>query len=418
MQIILICLYLIVVLSPFSCFSYSATPKVTVGVDILFTEDYADILRGKKVGLITNHTAVNRQLIPTHEVLKKNAQKYGYKFIVLFAPEHGITGAGYESEQMKDAKDTDGIPIYNLHGKTQRPTKEMLKQVDLLIYDIQDIGSRSYTYITTLFYAMEEAAKYDIPVAVLDRPNPLNGIVIDGPMLEDKWRSIVGYINVPYCHGMTIGELAQFFNEEYKVGCKLQVIPMKGWEREMSFQDTGLTWIPTSPHIPESTTPFFYPTTGLLGELQMVSIGVGYTLPFKIVGAPWIDADTFAAKLNAQHFPGVIFMPFHFRPFYGRFVREDCHGVQIVITDKLTYQPVSTQYLIIGILKSLYPAKFNEALAATKSRKEMFCKVNGTEEVYRLMAETNYVVWKLRTLHQKEREAFIKLRRKYLIYVE
>jgi uncharacterized protein YbbC (DUF1343 family) len=391
-----------------------AVPKVIVGSDRLFTEEYASLLKGKRVGLITNHTAINRQLIPTHQLLKQHAAPQGYQVTALFAPEHGIDGAAYAFERIEDLHDLDGIPIYSLHGSTQRPTKEMLQKIDLLLYDIQDIGSRSYTYITTLFYAMEEAAKFDIPVIVLDRPNPINGIVVDGPMVEPKWRSLVGYINVPYCHGMTIGELAKFFNSEYAIHCKLTVIPMKGWKRRMSFSDTGLTWIPTSPHIPEPTTPFFYPITGLLGELQLVNIGVGYTLPFKLIGAPWIDAEPFARELNRHKLPGVTFLPFHFRPFFGRFKMEDCQGVQIIITDPLRYKPVSTQYLIIGILKNLYPEEFKKALVAAKKRKEMFCKVNGTEEIYRIIAEQEHIIWPLRAVHQKEKEAFLLQRKKYL----
>lgn len=351
----------------------------------------------------------------TSDLLKNYCKGKKCSVTAFFAPEHGISGSAHADELVHDGTAKDGIPIFSLHGKTKRPTKEMLSQVDVLIFDIQDIGSRSYTYITTLFYAMEEAAKYQKPVIVLDRPNPLNGITVDGPMMEEKWRSFVGYINVPYCHGMTIGELAMMFNEEYKVGCKLHVIPMEGWKREMSFQDTGLPWIPTSPNIPEASTAWYYPTTGIIGELQIVNIGVGYTLPFKVVGAPWIDADQFAALLNSQAFPGVKFVPFHYQPFYGKFAKVECHGVLIVITDKMKFKPVSTQYLIAGILKNLYPQKFKESLQKTLQRKDMFCKVNGTEEVYKLLAEERYVVWKLRAFQEKERNEYLERRKKYLI---
>ena len=263
---------------------------------------------------------------------------------------------------------------------------------------------------------MEAAAKSGAHVVVLDRPNPINGTTVDGPMLEPKWRSSVGYINVPYCHGMTIGELAHFFNGEYKIGCKLTVVPMEGWQREMSFADTGLTWVPSSPQMPEATTPLYYPTTGILGELQLVNIGIGYTLPFKVVGAPWINADTLAQSLNKQNFPGVYFKPFHYRPFFGRFAHVDCQGVLVCVTDPKTYKPVTTQYLIIGIIKSLYPKQFKEALDASAGRKEMFCKVNGTEEVYRLVKEVKHIVFPLKALHEKERLAFLELRKQYLIY--
>ncbi|TXI39267.1 MAG: DUF1343 domain-containing protein [Nitrosomonas sp.] len=399
----------------FLLFSVLAEAAVEVGVDTLLSGEYDALLKGKKIGLITNHTALNSQRRHTVDVLKANAKQKGYKLVALFAPEHGISGAAYAADKIEDEKDKDGLPIYSLHGATRRPTKEMLQGIDLLLYDIQDIGSRSYTYVATLCYAMEEAAKYHIPVVVLDRPNPINGLLVDGPLLEEKWRSIVGYLNVPYCHGMTVGELAKFFNREYNINATLYVIPMRGWKRSMTFEDTGLTWIPTSPNIPEASTPWFYPTTGILGELQIVSIGIGYTLPFKLVGAPWIDAEAFAAKLNSQKFPGVTFIPFHFRPFSGKFSQESCHGVLLTITDPKTFKPVQTQYLLIGLLKSMYPKPFAEAIEKSKSRREMFAKVNGTDEVYSILAGNEYVVWKLKVLHESERNAFLKKRKKYLI---
>ena len=392
-----------------------AAPKVKTGIDRLMENDYAKLLKGKRVGLITNQTAMSNDFESTANVLKANAASKNFKLIALFAPEHGINGTISAAQSVGDAKDADLLPIYSLHGKTQRPTDQMLKDITLLIFDIQDIGSRSYTYINTMFYAMEEAAKRGIDFMVLDRPNPINGITVDGPPLENKWRSFLGYINIPYCHGMTAGELALFFNKEYQVGCKLDVVPMQGWKRQMSFQDTGLQWIPTSPYIPESNTPFFYPTTGILGELKLVNIGIGYTLPFKVIGAPWIQATQFAAQLNNQKFAGVHFEPFYYRPIYGRFCKQDCQGVLIQITDPLVFKPVSTQYLILGMLKSLYPEKFQEAIVDFKKNKDTICKLNGTEEAYRLMVEEKNIVWKLCTLAKKDREEFQKKRQKYLI---
>lgn len=389
--------------------------QVQLGIDCLFSKEHETLLRGKKIGLVTNHTAINSSKQSSIDVFKNQSQKYGYTLKTLFAPEHGLRGAQHAEVKVQNGLDKDGLPVYSLHGDTRRPTEEMLRNLSLIIYDIQDIGSRSYTYISTLFYVMEEAAKLKIPVVVLDRPNPINGLTIDGPMLEDKWKSFVGYVNVPYCHGMTIGELARYFNGESKLGCQLTVIPMKGWKRSMSYAETGLPWIPTSPNIPEAESVFYYPTTGLLGELQMVNIGVGYTMPFKLVGAPWIKAEQFAKHLNDQNFPGVYFHPFYYRPFFGRFSQEDCEGVLIMVTDFKKYLPVSTQYLILGILKNLYPADFQKALLASAKREEMFNKVNGTAEVYRIIKEEKYVTWKLRSLHKKERTSFLKKRQAYLI---
>jgi uncharacterized protein YbbC (DUF1343 family) len=390
------------------------TANVKVGIDVLMEPENIKQLKGKNLGVVTNHTAVNKNLTHTLETLEHHAAKNGYTIKAAFAPEHGINGSAYASESVNHQY--HNIPIYSLHGSTRRPTDAMLKNINLLIFDIQDIGSRSYTYITTLFYIMEEAAKRNIPVMVLDRPNPINGYTIDGPMLEDELRSMVGYINVPYCHGMTVGELAKFYNSEYKINCKLTVIPMKGWTRDMTFQDTGLPWIPTSPQIPEAVTPLFYPITGILGEISLVNIGVGYTLPFKLVGAPWINADLLAKKLNAQNFPGIHFKPFHYKPFYGKFAHENCQGVLIVITDIKTYKPVSTQYLILGTLKNLYPEKFNEAIRNSKAKQEMFHKVNGTKEIYRIMTNDPYIIWTLRGFQEKERGDFKVARKKYLLY--
>lgn len=393
---------------------YPIEAKVLLGVENLFSPSHQAILKGKQVGLITNHTAIDSKGTSIIDLFKEHAQAGGYTLVALFAPEHGLNGMQHADENVKDARDEDGIPIYSLHGTTRRPTAAMLKDITLLVFDIQDIGSRSYTYISTMFYAMEEAAKAHIPFVVLDRPNPLGGDLVDGPMLEEKWRSFVGYIDVPYCHGLTVGELAQFFNAEYKVGCDLTVIPMQGWQRKMTFKETGLIWIPTSPQMPEAETPFYYPTTGLLGELQIVNIGVGYTLPFKVLGAPWINGEQFSEKLNAQQFPGVRFQPFHYKPFFGRFVGESCQGVYVVVTDPQVYLPVTTQFLLLGVLKSLYPTQFQKGLEASKQREEMFNKVSGTAEVYRILKDDQYIVWKLRGLHQQERENYLRKRKAYL----
>jgi uncharacterized protein YbbC (DUF1343 family) len=382
---------------------------VLPGVDVFFSEGRDQSLEGKKIALLTNHTGVDTQMRPTAELFQEKGN-----VVAFFSPEHGLKGQHYAWESVKHG-DEKGIPVYSLHGETRRPKSEWLQGIDVLVYDIQCTGVRAYTYPTTLFYMMEEAAKEGIEVIVLDRPNPIGGLVVDGPMLEEKWRSYIGYINVPYCHGMTIGELAKFFNEEYKVGCKLTVIPMKGWERSMSYRDTGLAWIPPSPNIPEPDTPLFCPLTGLLGELSLLNIGIGFTLPFKVVGAPWIKGHEFAQKLNAQKLPGVYFQPFHFRPFWGLHKGSNCEGVLIQITNPKIYKPLAVQYLILGMLKSLYPTEFGKQLAQTKN-KDLFCKANGTDQIYETLLKEKYPAWKLIEIHKAEREAFLEIRKKYLIY--
>ncbi len=386
--------------------------SVQVGVDVLFSDEkYSALLQGKRIGLITNHTAINKNLQLSSDLFRQRT-----KLVALFAPEHGLHGDLY-AEKLFENSQIKGIPLYSLHGKTRRPTSEMLKGIDLLVFDIQDLGSRSYTYISTLFYCMEEAAKHKIPVLICDRPNPMGGHVVDGPLVEEKWRSFLGYANVPYCHGMTIGELARLFNSEYHVGAELIVVPMRGWKRKMTFQETGLAWVPTSPQIPEGDTSFFYPATGIIGHLSLASIGIGYTLPFKIVGAPWIQAEVFAEKLNEQKLPGVAFSPFYFRPFFGKFKGENCKGVKIIVTNPAVFKPFTTQYALLGILKSMYPAKFKEALdemLKSSSKKEIFNKLNGTEEILHIVMNEKTFSWKLRSRFQKEMETFLPIRKKYL----
>lgn len=396
----------------FFCCSLSCEP-VMPGIDVFIKEGHISRLKNKKIGLITNQTAVNSELCSTLDLLKQHAKEY--QVVAIFAPEHGFYGRDRAAQEVDQDLDIDGIPIYSLHGKTRRPTEEMLKGIDLLIYDIQDVGARTYTYITTLFYVMEAAAKKKIPVIVMDRPNPINGVTIDGPMLEEQVRSMVGYINIPYCYGMTVGELAQLFNKEYKVGCNLEVIPMKGWMRSMTYRDTGLPWIPTSPYIPESDTPLYYPMTGILGEISVVNIGVGYTLPFKLIGAPWINAMEFAKTLNSHRYPGVYFTPFYFRPFYGKYKNDNCEGVLITVSNHLRFKPLTTQFLIIETLKKLYPIPFKAAVELSFGKQEMFSKVVGSKKVWEHLLNKRSFVLEMRNLHEEERKKFYETRKKYLI---
>lgn len=379
-----------------------------------FEDGYAStLLKGKRIGLITNQTAVDKRGITTLEHLKDRKE---FQLRAIFAPEHGFYGAAYACEYIEDAA-YGHIPIYSLHAEHRRPKPEHLKDLDVLIFDIQDIGSRSYSYIGTLCYCMEEAAKAHLPFIVLDRPNPQGGVVVDGPLVDEAWRSFLSYLNVPYCHGMTMGELAQLFNQEYKVGCDLTVIPMKGWKRGMTFAQTGICWVPTSPQIPEPDTAFFYPTTGIIGQYASVSIGIGYTLPFKVVGAPWIDAEKLAASCEGQKLPGVHFQPFYFRPFFGRYKNELCKGVLIVVTDPSTYLPVTTGYTLTGVLKNLYPQQFDQDLKkilSVKNGKEGCHKINGREQILHILCHDQYVIWKLREICQKDTEQFLPLRKKYL----
>jgi uncharacterized protein YbbC (DUF1343 family) len=392
------------------------SPKVRVGADRLFEAEFAPLFQGKKIGLVTNHTGLDSRLRSTVELFEEH--KSDCTLVTLFSPEHGLGGSAYAGEEVAHG-DRKEVVLYSLHGKQKRPTEAMLEGLDLVVFDIQEIGCRSYTYATTLYYLMEEAAKKNLPVVVLDRPNPINGLIVDGPMLHDEQRSFLGYVNVPYCHGMTIGELARFFNEEYHIRCALTIVPMEGWHRGMGFADTGLHWIATSPHIPEPDTPLFYATTGILGELGLVNIGVGYTQPFKLVGAPWIDAEVLTRRLNDQKVKGVRFLPTHYRPFYGLYEGQECHGIKIVVTDLHAYRPLTVQYLVLGMLKTLYPQRVDPFLNALPApKKTAFCQVNGNTEMLDLITRERYVAWKLIQFDQGERQKFLERRKKYLLYPE
>lgn len=403
-----------VLLLLFATLSLAAQPKIEIGADRIFEDVHLALLTGKRVGILTNQTGLDSQLRSTVDRLIEH--EGAYKIVALFSPEHGLKGEAHAGERTTDLK-VGKIPCFSLHGSHKRPTDEMLKGIDVIVCDMQDVGARCYTYMTTLYYMMEEAAKKKIEVIVLDRPNPMGGVIVDGPMLKDEERSFLGYINVPYCHGMTIGELSQFFNREYHVGCKLKVIPMKGWKREMRYFETGLLWTPTSPQIPEDDTPIYYPATGLLGELELVNIGVGYTLPFKVIGAPWINAEQMAEALSKQKLPGVKFLPFHYKPFFGPYKLQECHGVRLVVTDVTLFRPVTAGYLMMGVLKTLYPKEVNKRLKNTSdSKKVTFSHVNGTSATLDLFINEQYPGWKMASIDLDERKAFLEKRKQYLLY--
>jgi len=386
----------------------SASGKVKPGIDVLAENPI--IIKGKKIGIITNHTAFNSGMLSTADIISGIP---GTTVVALYAPEHGFRGGktGFIDDH-KNGK--TGIRVFSLHGKTRSPTDEMLNGIDILIFDIQDIGARSYTYISTMKNCMEAAARHEMPFVVLDRPNPLGGLLVDGPVLDMKFASFIGPGPVAYIHGMTAGELALFFNSELGINCNLKIVPMEGWRRDMRWKDTGLVWSPTSPHIPEPDTPLFYAATGILGELPLVNIGVGYTLPFKIVGAPWINAEDITARLNGKNLPGVYFQPFYFTPFYRHYKDKFCEGFRIIITDANSFRPVETGYHIIETLLKLYPEEFNLG-KISKYCEGMFNQANGTDRILR-MFKKNASAQEIIESYEKELEIFMKKRKKYLIY--
>ncbi|MDP4116790.1 MAG: DUF1343 domain-containing protein [Bacteroidota bacterium] len=393
---------------------FFAQPKVKTGIEVLRDRGF-DIIKGKRVGLVTNPTGVDSKLVSTVDILF-NAK--GVKLTALFGPEHGVRGDISAGDDVDNSKDREtGVPVFSLYGKTYKPTPEMLKNVDVLIYDIQDIGCRSYTYISTLGKVMEACAENNIPLIVLDRPNPLNGNRIEGNIVEDGFISFVSAFKIPYVYGLTCGELAKLVNEEGLLNnhkkCSLTVVPMKGWKREMKFEQTGLPWVPTSPHLPHSNLAENYVTTGILGELGIISEGVGYTLPFELFGAEWIDGATLAKKLNDLGLQGVIFRPLTFKPYYGDHSKENLHGVQIHIIDSKKLNLMSLQYLFLQVHHEMYPDK--NIFEMSKSRWDMFDKVNGTSKI-REMFSKNYKYSDIQDYLEKDIKSFKKLSQKYYLY--
>ena len=388
---------------------------VTTGLEELMKSDY-EILKGKRVGLVTNPTGVDRYLRSTVDILFKAP---GVTLTALFGPEHGVRGEFTAGEYVTSEKDpTTGLPVYSLYGKTRKPAPEMLRDLDVIVYDVQDIGSRSYTFISTLGLVMEAAAENGIPVVVLDRPNPLGGIRMEGAVTRPGFISFVSQFEIPYVHGFTVGELALFLNGEGMLAngikCDLNVVKMTGWSRSMYFEETRLPWVPSSPHIPNMDSPLFYPATGILGELYAVSIGVGYTLPFQLFAAEWINADSLASAMNSLKLPGVIFRPIHYKPYYSTLQGKMVHGVQIHLTDP-TVAPLSLlQFYLMQEAHRLWPDR-NVFGMCDPSRIAMFDKVCGTDSV-RIEFTKSFKVSDITGLWTNDIPSFRKKASKYFLY--
>lgn len=326
--------------------------KVLTGIDVLERDGFKQ-LAGMRLGLVTNHTGRNREGRSTIDVLH---QAKNVRLVALFSPEHGIRGL--LDEKFSDSKDEQtGLPIFSLYGETRRPKAEHLKDLDALVFDIQDIGTRFYTYMSTLGHVMEEAAKARLPVFVLDRPNPIAGLAIEGPVADADKLSFTAYHTIPVRHGMTIGELARLFNQQREIGCDVRVIRMEGWRRAHWFDATNLTWVNPSPNMRSLTEATLYPGVGLL-ETTNVSVGRGTDTPFEVVGAPWIKGDQLAESLNSRRLPGVRFIPIRFKPTASVYKGEECGGVNIIITNRETFTPVLTGIEMATALRKLYPEQW------------------------------------------------------------
>jgi uncharacterized protein YbbC (DUF1343 family) len=365
-------------------------------------------LQGKRIGLVTHPAGVDSKLIATVDVLHAAGS---LKLVALFGPEHGVYGDEYAGDKVADRSDQrTGLPVFSLYGETRRPTPQMLEELDVLVIDLQDIGSRSYTFISTMKVCLDACAEAGKELMILDRPNPLGGLRVEGPMLTPGFESFVGIMNVPYVHGMTMGELAQFaratFAPQYD---KLTVIRMGGWKREMTWRDTGLMWLPTSPHIPHESSCAAYAATGILGELKQISNGVGYTLPFEVVGSPAFDADDLATRLNAHKVAGVWFRPARYRPWFAQFAGETCRGVQVHIDTKTADSVVEINFRMMQVMGA------REILEKSPERHKMFDKVCGSDEPRKHLMEGKdlnelFAKWK------SQCDAFLTQRKAYLLY--
>lgn len=402
----------------FLCLSLSAQAqkiRIKTGIEVLKAQNFR-CLEGKRVGLITNPTGVDNKLRSTIDILHEAPN---VNLVALYGPEHGVRGDVHAGDHVADQRDpATGLPVYSLYGKTRKATPEMLKDIDVLVYDIQDIGCRSFTYISTLGLAMEAAAENGKELIVLDRPNPLGGLKVEGNLTEDDCISFVSQFKIPYVYGLTCGELALLLNGERMltggVQCKLTVIKMKGWKRRMDYTATGLQWIPSSPHIPHPHSAFFYPVSGILGELGYMSIGVGYTIPFQMFAASWAEADKLADALNDLHVPGIIFRPIYLKPFYSVGKGEQLQGVQVHITDYARAPLSPLQFLVMQEVARLWPerAVFDHA---DKGRFAMFDKVCGSHQIRERFTKTNR--WEdIRPYWEKDVENFRQVSKKYYLY--
>ena len=388
---------------------------VKTGIEVLKAQRF-ELLEGKRVGLITNPTGVDDGLRSTVDILNEAPN---VELVALFGPEHGVRGDAHAADHVgNQTHPVTGLPVYSLYGKTRKPTPEMLRGIDVLVYDIQDIGCRSFTYISTMGEAMAAAAENGIEFVVLDRPNPLGGRKVEGPLVQDGFFSFVSQYRIPYVYGLTCGELAMLLNGEGMIGkpCNLHVVAMEGWKRDMVYEDTGLQWIPSSPHIPQAETAFFYPASGIVGDFGYLSIGVGYTIPFQMFAAEWIDAEQFADSLNALKLPGVIFRPIHVKPFYSVGQGKQLHGVQVHLTKYPDAPLTDIQFYVMQEIARLYPDRAVLANADT-ARFRMMDQVTGSDYVRKTFAARNRFE-DIRAYWYKDVAPFRTLSRKYYLYGE
>lgn len=398
-----------------------ARAKVRPGIEVLESRGFEG-LKGKRVGLVTNPSGVDRNLRSTIDILHDAKD---VELVALFGPEHGVRGDAYAGDKVSDDVDpVTGVKVFSIYGKYREPSQEMLDGIDVMVYDIQDVGTRSYTFISTLGLVMRACAKKGIEVMVLDRPNPLGGLKVEGCCVEPGYYSFVSEFEIPYIYGLTVGELAIMINEEglnrgekgYEpaLKCKLSVIPMDGWRRKMSYIETGLPWVLPSPNIPYPQSAVNYPSSGITGEFNnYLNIGIGYTLPFETFAAEWIDAEALKKELDSYHLPGIAFRIIHYKPIAGSSKGKLLHGVQFYYTDYEAADITLTQFYVMQAVNRLYPE--HNPFEMSKDRIGMFDKVCGSDYVRRNFSK-RMEVSDIIDYWNKDVKKFKTLSKKYYIY--
>jgi uncharacterized protein YbbC (DUF1343 family) len=392
------------------------------GIDVLVAQDFKT-LQGQRVALVTNQSGRLRTLVSTLSAFQSSKN---LKLTTLLTPEHGYYGLARAGDAVADSNDAiKGVAQFSLYGKTRRPTKEMFDNCDVVVYDIQDVGNRSYTYLSTMFNVMDACAEYDKPLYVLDRPNPLGGKVMDGAVLDTAFTSFVGIIPIPLVHGCTLGELAQMINGEGWLPaasdgkprkCSLTIVKADGWQRWMTWEDTDFQWIPTSPHVPSVDAARGLSVLGFIGELNILNIGVGYTLPFQYIGAPTLNTEVFLEALRRVNLPNIILVPTRYRPFYSKFSGADCNGVILTFfPDATRFKPFTAGLDIFLALRIIQPELF-AVKSVTENARSMFIKVTGSDKLFEMLFVKRAPDEEIRRFASKGIKEFAEMRKKYLLY--
>ncbi len=387
--------------------------RVVTGLERLLG-DHSDRIQGKRLGLIANQTTVDMDLRHGIDLLHGRP---GTELKVVFGPEHGLRGSAQDQVEVGDGVDEHtGLPVRSLYGPNRRPTKDMLAGLDAIVFDVQDIGSRYYTFIWTMAHAMEACAREGLEMIVADRPNPIGGELVEGNLIEEGYRSFVGRYPIPNRHGMTAGELARLFNETFDIGCRLTVVPLKGWHRSQWFDQTGLPWILPSPNMPTLDTATVYPGMCLI-EGTNLSEGRGTTRPFELVGAPWIDPYRLVQEIEKENLPGVRLRPQWFRPTFHKFAGEVCSGIQHHVEDRLAFRPLRTGVALLRAVHRLWPDRFQWRPPPYEYETERpAIDILAGSDCLREQIEEQVPVPEIESSWNEALTGFDRIRKKYLIY--